>query len=75
MNSPATDITEMEPMLPGEGTRELEDIAFDLIRDGSSLIGQMHPVVARTLGDLVRSMNCYYSNLIEGHNTHPRGHR
>jgi len=23
------------------------------------------------IGDLVRSMNCYYSNLIEGHNTHP----
>lgn len=23
------------------------------------------------LGELVRSMNCYYSNLIEGHHTHP----
>ena len=23
------------------------------------------------LADLVRSMNCYYSNLIEGHDTHP----
>ena len=23
------------------------------------------------LSDLVRSMNCYYSNLIEGHSTHP----
>jgi Fic family protein len=23
------------------------------------------------VGDLVRSMNCYYSNLIEGHNTYP----
>ena len=23
------------------------------------------------LAALVRSMNCYYSNLIEGHNTHP----
>jgi Fic family protein len=28
------------------------------------------PVVA-ALADLVRSMNCYYSNLIEGHDTHP----
>jgi Fic family protein len=25
-----------------------------------------------SIGDLVRSMNCYYSNLIEGHDTHPR---
>ena len=23
------------------------------------------------IGDLVRTMNCYYSNLIEGHRTHP----
>ena len=24
-----------------------------------------------SLADLVRSMNCYYSNLIEGHDTRP----
>src|SRR5206468_3465534 len=24
-----------------------------------------------SLADLVRAMNCYYSNLIEGHETHP----
>jgi len=28
-----------------------------------------------SLADLVRSMNCYYSNLIEGHNTHPVRYR
>lgn len=28
--------------------------------------------VQQELGRLVRSMNCYYSNLIEGHQTHPR---
>lgn len=27
--------------------------------------------VVAALADLVRSMNCYYSNLIEGHDTHP----
>jgi Fic family protein len=27
--------------------------------------------VLASLGGLVRSMNCYYSNLIEGHDTHP----
>jgi Fic family protein len=27
--------------------------------------------VVRALADLVRAMNCYYSNLIEGHDTHP----
>jgi Fic family protein len=25
----------------------------------------------KSLGDLVRAINCYYSNLIEGHDTHP----
>ncbi len=27
--------------------------------------------VVTALADLVRAMNCYYSNLIEGHDTHP----
>lgn len=27
--------------------------------------------IASALAQLIRSMNCYYSNLIEGHNTHP----
>ena len=27
--------------------------------------------VMTALADLVRAMNCYYSNLIEGHDTHP----
>jgi len=67
-----TDPTSMEPMLPSEGQRELEDLAFNLIRKASSLAGQLHPIVTSAIGSLVRSMNCYYSNLIEGHDTHPR---
>lgn len=62
----------MEPMLPEEANRDLEDLAFDLTAKANSLTGQVHPIVTRSIGDLVRSMNCYYSNFIEGHNTHPR---
>jgi len=62
----------MEPMLPEESHRQLEDVAFDLTSKASSLAGQVNPVVAMAIGSLVRSMNCYYSNLIEGHDTHPR---
>jgi Fic family protein len=62
----------MEPMLPEESNRQLEDVAFDLTSKASSLAGQLNPVVATAIGSLVRSMNCYYSNLIEGHDTHPR---
>ena len=62
----------MEPMLPSDGGRVLEDIAFDLISSSNALAGQIHPIVTESVGNLVRSMNCYYSNLIEGHDTHPR---
>lgn len=66
------DPASMEPMLPEESSRGLEDIAFDLTSKANSLAGMLHPIVASAVGNLVRSMNCYYSNLIEGHDTHPR---
>jgi len=62
----------MEPMLPPDGERKLEDLAIDLATKASGLARQLPPTVRRSVGDLVRSMNCYYSNLIEGHDTHPR---
>jgi Fic family protein len=61
-----------EPYLPAEGSALLEDLAFKLAREASALAGQLPPPVALQVGELLRSMNCYYSNLIEGHNTHPR---
>ena len=65
-------ISSMEPLFPGEGDNALEDRVVELLQKSSSLAGRIHPAVADTIGTLVRSMNCYYSNLIEGHNTHPR---
>lgn len=62
----------MEPMLPPEGTPVLSDLAVDLVAKANSFAGKLNPVVMHSVGDLVRSMNCYYSNLIEGHDTHPR---
>jgi Fic family protein len=61
----------MEPMLPQDAA-ELNDLAVDLIAKSHQLAGQIQWTVRASIGDLVRSMNCYYSNLIEGHNTHPR---
>jgi hypothetical protein len=58
--------------MPAEGTEALENLAFDLAQEASELSGQLHPIVRLSVAELVRSMNCYYSNLIEGHNTHPR---
>ncbi|MFZ5866391.1 MAG: Fic family protein [Thermodesulfobacteriota bacterium] len=65
-------ITLIEPMLPPEGEKKLEDLAFDMAAKAMGLASQLPPAVRLGAGDLVRSMNCYYSNLIEGHDTHPR---
>ena len=43
-----------------------------LVAEANQLAGRVHPILRNSIGDLVRSMNCYYSNLIEGHDTHPR---
>jgi Fic family protein len=61
----------MEPLLPAEGKRELVDLALELVKCSSSLAANLPEEIVLSIGDLVRSMNCYYSNLIEGHNTHP----
>ncbi|UWS79755.1 Fic family protein [Phaeobacter sp. G2] len=63
----------MEPMLPEDAAiQQLEDSALKLVESASGLAKRVHPTLQKSVGDLVRSMNCYYSNLIEGHNTHPR---
>ena len=62
----------IDPALPADQDHGLEDLAFELVTAASALAGQIHPMVQQSIGDLVRSMNCYYSNLIEGHNTVPR---
>jgi Fic family protein len=66
------DIAMMEPMVPAEASGELEDEVVTLVAEANQLAGRVHPILRDSLGDLVRSMNCYYSNLIEGHDTHPR---
>ncbi|WP_133866984.1 Fic family protein [Azorhizobium sp. AG788] len=59
----------MEPILP-EMTPGLRELTYELTEKASAFAGNMNPLLRQALGDLVRSMNCYYSNLIEGHDTH-----
>jgi len=66
------DVATMEPMLPEQAVRALEDPALELVAEANRLAGRVHPIMQESIGTLVRSMNCYYSNLIEGHDTHPR---
>ena len=62
----------IEPCLIGESSEELADLIAELVAAAERLGARLHPRTASSLADLVRVMNCYYSNLIEGHNTMPR---
>lgn len=61
----------MEPMMPTDPAGELDDLAIEVIRKSAGISAAVHPVTRRRVVELVRRMNSYYSNLIEGHNTHP----
>lgn len=61
-----------EPLLPIDKDGVLEDLAADLLVKSNRLAGSIRPEILLSVSELVRSMNCYYSNLIEGHNTTPR---
>lgn len=64
----------MEPMRVSTGSAGyigLSDLAMELAAKSEGFKRSMPHGTARALADLVRSMNCYYSNLIEGHDTHP----
>jgi Fic family protein len=61
----------MEPMFPAAKGEELNDLAVEVIRQSAALGEKLHPLTRRGVVELVRTMNSYYSNLIEGHNTHP----
>src|SRR5215831_22051 len=62
----------IEPCLLEDVRGELLDMLTEIPAAASALVGRLHPKTAANLADLVRVMNCYYSNLIEGHNTRPR---
>lgn len=60
-----------EPLLPTDQSGELRESAAELLRKSAELGGSLHEVTRRSVVELLRTMNSYYSNLIEGHNTHP----
>ncbi len=63
--------TGMEPLIPSVGTLDLTPQASLLIKAAAELGGYFVPETRLAVADLVRSMNGYYSNLIEGHRTKP----
>jgi Fic family protein len=67
-------ISLMEPLLIAETSPHrpgLTDLALELAQKSAGFRHSLPSSLLSSLADLVRSMNCYYSNLIEGHDTHP----
>jgi Fic family protein len=64
----------MEPLRLAEASPyrpELTELAVQLTAGSAGFQRSLPPGVVAALSELVRAMNCYYSNLIEGHYTHP----
>lgn len=66
-----TDPEAMEPLFPEDRSKRLEDMAIELITKANALSGKLHPITRSVIADFLRPVNSYYSNLIEGHDTHP----
>ena len=64
----------LEPLLLAQASPHrgpLTDLAVEIAARAAGLRRSLPQGVSAAVADLVRAMNCYYSNLIEGHDTHP----
>jgi Fic family protein len=65
-------VDRIEPALIEDAPLAITDVVAELAAKAATLSSVLNPRTALNLADLVRIMNTYYSNLIEGHNTRPR---
>ena len=61
----------MDPLLPSSGHAEMDGLAVSLLAGTARLSEKLRPRTRARIAALIRSMNGYYSNLIEGHRTKP----
>ena len=62
-------VNRIEPARLEEAPAAIADVVANLSAAGAVLGSALHPTTAANLAALVRIMNTYYSNLIEGHDT------
>lgn len=62
----------IEPARLEEVPEAISDVVAELSAASAKLAHTLNPHTAANLAGLVRIMNTYYSNLIEGHDTRPR---
>ncbi len=65
-------VQRIEPARLEEAPERVMDAVAELSGASAILGRSLHPRTAANLASLVRIMNTYYSNLIEGHHTRPR---
>jgi Fic family protein len=65
-------VQRIEPARLEEVSEAISDVVAELSAASAKLAHALNPRTAANLAGLVRIMNTYYSNLIEGHNTRPR---
>src|SRR6187399_2655399 len=65
-------VQRIEPARLEAASEEISDVVAELSAASATLGNNLDPRTAANLADLVRIMNTYYSNLIEGHDTRPR---
>ena len=68
----AESVGRIEPARLEQTPEDIADVIAELSAAGAILGSALHPTTAANLAALVRIMNTYYSNLIEGHDTRPR---
>jgi len=66
------DLSRFEPLLPSQPQPSLEVLAEEVARRGFELKRALHPATEARLAKLLRSVNAYYSNRIEGEQTLPK---
>ena len=67
-------VSMMEPLVIPASSRHreaLQDVAINLAAKAAGFRRSLPLRMQNSVADMVRTMNCYYSNLIEGHDTHP----
>lgn len=60
-----THISQMEPMIPAQRA-DLEALSLEVYKASARIAGRVHPITAKRIVKLLRNVNSYYSNRIEG---------
>jgi Fic family protein len=62
---------QFEPLIPGNLPSALLEKAAEIVQSSTQLASAAHSTARAAVRELIRSMNSYYSNRIEGQGTHP----